>query len=207
MMAMMNTFVTTCSVIPATVLAAGLWLQADDWPIIKPLEESHVFRKTGMAAADRTFIALVRSETGVPIYKLECHSGEYEGDSEMNYSGDFQCALFALNGETLASGNLLAADTANELSTDWWNRGRMRSAQLTGECLKYPEYSTERHFRLRAMRLTLRFSDMEWGPKDHPHNPVLTGFTFTVTAAPDASARSPRAEVVSGARPPESCYP
>ena len=82
----------------------------------------------------------------------------------------------------------------------------MRSAQLRGTSLEYPEYSTERVFKLRAMRLTLRFTDMHW-ERVKSREPVLIGFTFTFNAVPDESSHGSRAEVVAGAAPPESCYP
>jgi len=101
----------------------------------------------------------------------------------MNLSGDFQCGLFALKGTTRTSGNLLAADTKNELSTDWWNRGRMRAAQLRGECLKHPEYSTDRRFKLRGMLLTLRIADVKWSTrKDGLYTAPSQAGTCTVKA-------------------------
>jgi len=57
--------------------------------------------------------------------------------------------IVCIEGERVITGNLLAANTSDERSTDWWNRGRMRSSQLLGECLAYPEYSTDRNFKLR----------------------------------------------------------
>jgi hypothetical protein len=202
-----KTTLTICPV--ALVLMPMVWLaQASKWPVIRPLEERRVFTNPGQNNADTPFMVLIKDNQGVPVYKLECHNGNYEDESEMNFSGDFQCGLFALKGTARTSGNLLAADTKNELSTDWWNRGRMRSAQLRGECLKYPEYSTDRHFRLRGMVLTLSFTNIQWGQdKNHQNNPLLTGFTFIFKAVPDMSAQSSRAEVMAGPEPPESCYP
>ena len=190
------------------VSAASLFAQASKWPTIRPLEEKKVFINPGQNNADTPFVAFIKASDGVPAYKLECHNGNYENESEMNFSGDFQCALFAVKGTTRTSGNLLASDTKNELSTDWWNRGRMRAAQLRGECLKYPEYSTDRRFKLRGMLLTLRFADVKWSPrKDQQGEPMLAGFTFLVKAVPDESAQSSRAELPAGPRPPSACYP
>lgn len=188
--------------------AASLFAQASKWPVIRLLEEKKVFINPGQNNADTPFVAFIKASDGVPAYKLECHNANYEDESEMNFSGDFQCALFAVKGTTRTSGNLLAADTKNELSTDWWNRGRMRAAQLRGECLKYPEYSTDRRFKVRGMLLTLRFADVKWGTrKDQQSEPVLAGFTFLVKAVPDESAQSSRAELSPGPKPPSACYP
>lgn len=157
----MKTTVKICSLALVLMPAVFLLARASKWPVIQRLEEKRVFMNPGQNNADTPFVALIKDNSGVPVYKLECHNGNYEDESEMNFSGDFQCALFAYNGTTRVSGNLLAANTRNELSTDWWNRGRMRSAQFRGECLKYPEYSTARHFKLRGMLLTLRFTDVQ----------------------------------------------
>jgi len=182
--------------------------QVSKWPVIQPLEESRVFVNPDQNDSDTPFVSFIRDENGVPLYKLECHNGNYEDESEMNFSGDFQCALFAVKGTTRTSGNLLAADTKNELTTDWWNRGRMRAAQLRGECLKWPEYSTDRRFKLRGMLLTLQFTDVKWSSlKDQQHEPLLGGFTFLLKVIPDESAQSSRAELAPGPKPPTACYP
>jgi hypothetical protein len=189
---------------PAAVLFAG----GDNWPVIRPLAERRVFTDPGQDNMDRPFVSFIRNVDGIPVYKVECHNGNYDDQSEMNFSGDLQCALFAVDGRVRVSGNLLAADTPNEASTDWWNRGSMRSIQLRGECLKYPEYSTTRHFKLRGMILTLGFAEIEWSSgKDQHTDPVMARFTLLVNAVADPTANSSRAEVANGPAPPKSCYP
>jgi hypothetical protein len=88
---------------------------------------------------------------------------------------------------------------------DWRNRGRLIAAQLQGDCLQYPEYSTLRHFRLRGMDVTLAYSDIAWtqGPKASQ----LRGFTLTLDTMPDKDAKMPMAEVAAGDAPPTRCYP
>lgn len=204
----MKTIFKFCSFILALMTSTALLAQASKWPIIRPLEKKQVFIDPGQNNADTPFAAFIKSNDGVPVYKLECHKGNYDDESEMTFSGDFQCALFAIKGRTLTSGDLLAANTKDELSTDWWNRGRMRAAQLRGECLKYPEYSTDRRFKLRGMLLTLRFADVKWGPrKDQQGEPLLAGFTFLLKVVPDESAQGSRAELPAGPKPPSACYP
>jgi hypothetical protein len=204
----MKTTVKICSFALVLMSAIVLLAQASKWPVIRSLEAKRVYINPGKESSDTPFVALIRDSGGVPTYKLECHNGNYDDELEINFSGDFQCALFAVKGKTLVSGNLLAANTKNEMSTDWWNRGRMRSAQLRGECLKYPEYSTARHFKLRGMLLTLSFTDVGWGSaKDQQNNPVIGKFTFTANAVPDPTAKSSRADEVEGPAPPTSCYP
>lgn len=204
----MKTILKICSLFVALTPATILLAQGSKWPVIRPLEEKQVFINPGQNNADTPFVAFIKDSNGVPVYKLECHNGNYEDESEINFSGDFQCALFTVKGTTRTSGNLLAADTKDELSTDWWNRGRMRADQLRGECLKYPEYSTDRHFKFRGMLLTLNFTNMQWGSsKAQQVEPLLTGFKVSLKVVPDASAHSSRAEVLADPKPPEPCYP
>ena len=198
----------SCSSAFLTLIAISLSAQINRWPSIQPLEEKRVLNNLGAPEADTPIVAFVKDSHGVSVYKLECHTGDYEDESEINYSGDFQCAFFAVKGTTLISGDLLAADTKDELSTDWWNRGRVRSAQLRGKCLRYPEYSTERKFKLRGMLITLRLRDVQWSSrKDKQGDPLISGFTLDLKVVPDESAHSPRSELVAGPKPPTSCYP
>jgi hypothetical protein len=178
------------------------------WPAIKQFEEKRFLYSAGIGNVDTPFSALIKDTGGMAVYRLECHNGNYEDQSVMNFSGDFQCALFSLKDGEISSSNLLAADTKNELNTDWWNRGRMRSVQLRGECLNFPEYSTTRHFKLRGMLVTLQFSDIQWSiHKDRQNNPLINRFAFVASAVPDPTALSSRAEKVHGPEPPKACYP
>lgn len=84
----------------------------------------------------------------------------------------------------------------------------MRAAQLRGECLKLPDYSTDRRFKVRGMLLTLRFSDVKWDSGKYLQDePALAGFTFILKAVPDESAQSSSAAVPNGPKPPTACYP
>jgi hypothetical protein len=189
------------------MLGSSLPGQMPSWPVPQSVHETHTF--AGLANGLDTPVSLfIKDSVGLPIYKLVCHSGNYDDDSEYNFSGTFQCALFAVRGEKPTSGNLLAADTKDEKSTDWWNRGRMRAAQLIGECLAFPEYGTIRHFKLRGMVIVFQFENLEWSkPPDHQSDPIISKFTFKLDVAPAKSARSSVAEVPKGPKPPSSCYP
>lgn len=83
------------------VSAASLFAQSSKWPTIRPLEEKKVFINPGQNNTDTPFAAFIKDSNGVPVYKLECHNGNYEDESEINFSGDFQCALFAVKGATI----------------------------------------------------------------------------------------------------------
>jgi hypothetical protein len=136
----------------AIAVAAISWLavqnQTPNWPTIQALHETRTIVNPQRGdTTDDGFNLWVKDTEGVPVYKIECHNGNYNNDGPpINFSGDFQCAVFAVHDSKITSGNLLAAKTPNQQSTDWWNRGRLRSAQLQGNCSSFPEYSTDRHF-------------------------------------------------------------
>ena len=182
--------------------------QARSWPVIRALRATANIIVPPDDTTDTPFVAIIRNLANVPVYRLECHNQAYDDTSTIDFSGTIQCALFALRDGRVVSWNLLAAANRDEESTDWWNRGRMRSDQLRadGPCAGYPEYQTVRHFRLRGMLVTLEYAGLEWSPAPIPDKPKLRRFTFTVTAAADKRATSRTAEVVHGAKPPRACY-
>ena len=186
---------------------ATLPVQAGGWPVIQPAHAEYVFVAPKYKGLDTPFVIYFKDQADTQRYKFECHDGEYTDDSEIDFSGEFQCAFFPFMGMTVSAVNLLASDTKNEQSTDWWNRGRVRAEQLRGDCLTYPEYSTLRHFRLRGMALTLSITHIEWSPNKGSQEPVLAGFILDVDAVPDMGAKSPMAERAEGPRAPKSCYP
>ncbi|MFI4968154.1 MAG: hypothetical protein ACHQAU_05445 [Gammaproteobacteria bacterium] len=173
------------------------------WAVIQPLHAEYQFVLPEKPDAELpSFTAYLKGPSGASVYKFECHAGGYPDDSEMTWSGDFQCALFPYRGDTVTPVNLLAVDTHEEQSVDWRNRGRMIAAQLQGDCLQNPEYSTQRHFRLRGMDLSLAYADIGWAPGQK-----LQKFTLSVDAAPDKDAKTPMAEAADGPSPPTQCYP
>jgi hypothetical protein len=201
----MKTLLITCFAL-LLISAFASSAQTTDWLTIRPLHEVHAF--DGLAnGADTPVLVFIKDATGVPIYKLECHNGNYEGDSGYGFSGAFQCVLIAVRGDKPTSGNLLA-DVEDQQGTSWWNRGRMRVDQLRGQCLSYPEYSTLRHFRLRGMLITFRFNKIEWATATgEDNNPGIDKFTFSLDVVPDEVAHGSVAEVPKGPKPSESCYP
>ncbi len=175
------------------------------WPVIQPAHIQYQFvAPQEQDAASPAFTFYLRDAAGSSIYKFECHADGYPDDAEMTWSSDFQCALFPYRGDTVTPVNLLAQDTRAEQSVDWHNRGRLIAAQLQGECLQYPEYSTLRHFRLRGMDVSLAYTAIQWtqGVK----GPILWQFTLTLDATPDKDAKTPQAEAAEGSAPPNACY-
>jgi hypothetical protein len=151
------------------------------------------------------FTFYLRDAGGTSMYKFECHVGGYPDDSELQWTGDFQCALFPYRGDTVTPVNVLAMDSHAEQSVDWHNRGRLLANQLQPPCTDYPEYSTLRHFRLRGMDMTLAYTDIVWAQGSK--GPILQKFTLTLDVAPNKDAKTPQAEVAAGPSPPKSCYP
>lgn len=171
------------------------------WTPVQPLHAEYQFVLPEKAEEDTPYSVYLLDGAGNKVYRFECHRGGYDDTSEMTWSGDFQCALFPFKIDTLTPINVLAVDDREEQSKDWWNRGRLLTRQLQGECLQYPEYSTLRHFKLRGMDLTLGYSDIVWqGAK-------LTKFTLHLDVTPDADAKSPYAEPAQGPKPSKACYP
>jgi hypothetical protein len=163
--------------------------QEAHWPTIRPVQVSRTYDVSGRGPKDTPLLLIVRDTSGRPAYRLECHNGDYDVDSLYNFSGDFQCALFALRGKAVASGNLLATSDPVQGSADWMNRGRMLAWQLySAECADVPDYGRTRRFRLRQMRLTIQFENLRWNARRRPLDPGLDDFTVRVRAAHDVSA-------------------
>jgi hypothetical protein len=122
----------------------------------------------------------------------------------MDFSGDFQCALWAQKGGHIASGNLLADSSKDSQTSDWlFNRGRMLAIQLTDQCGTYPDYGLVRHFRTRGMRVTMEFGDLRWSISARQQR--LEQFTVDLTVVPDSSAQSETSETLASPRPARGC--
>lgn len=196
----------TGSRVAFALAAAVLGFSADGavWPEVQPVEASRTFDVS--KPGDTPFTLVIKDRAGAPAYKLECHNGDYDDTSEMNYSGDFQCALFALgaNGERV-SWNLLATDEKEEQSSDWYNRARVMAGELFGECGENPDYGRVRRFRLRGMAITFWFGNLVWqGRGSRGHR--LAAFTFRLRVVNDGRALTAVANRVATPRPSPACY-
>lgn len=195
--------------IGAAVLALDWGHQPERWPLVQPLRERWTVVVPADDTTDTPFVVFLKRTSGTPVYKFECHNGNYGKDSELDFSGDLQCALFALKNGEATGFTLLATATKDESSTDWWNRGRMLSKQLRpgGPCTGYSEYGAIRHFRMRGMLVTLGFTNLEWATPAEQSGAPLKRFTVTLSVTPDETARSANAERARGRSPPTACYP
>jgi len=189
----------------AALLPKWASAQTHPWPLVQPLDEHRAFMLSDNPNSDAPVTLFVRDLHGNPVYKVECHNGNYEDSSEINFSGDFQCALFALSRGVRTSWNLLATNEPQEQGSDWLNRGRMTSGQLWGACGADPEYGTIRHFRLRGMAITIEFMKLRWlPPTDNYHR--LGGFDVGFSITNDPSALNPTAQTVAKRDAPKSCH-
>jgi len=160
------------------------------WPLILAARTQQTFVDPGKDDGDTPFRLIINDSRNAAAYRLECHNGNYEGPGDITFSGDFHCALFAIANDTRQSANLLAEDNPAQRGSDWLNRGRMRAAQLRGQCAETP-YGLTRVFRMRGMRVTFQFSNLKW------LDDQLKQFTFDVSVSPDSGAESARSEPVS----------
>lgn len=191
------------------LVALLLWCQAPAtqwpslWPVVRPLHAtaSYPAGRTG----DTPFLALVVDTWNVPRYRFECHNGDYDVDTGFSYSGSFQCALFAIDGAKQTSWTLLADDSRYETSADWTNRGRVLAVQLQEPCASWPEYGLVRHFHLRGMIVTMRFTDIGWERTSGQSGERLGRFTFVLSIEPDPRATAPQSARVQVPRPPRAC--
>ncbi|HXB27481.1 MAG TPA: hypothetical protein VNV25_22320 [Gemmatimonadaceae bacterium] len=175
------------------------------WPEVLPVHRTFAFVHPGQNGADTPASLFVISVDGDTAYKMDCHNGNYDDDSEINFSGDFQCALFALQRGVKASANLLADSSRDQQTSDWlFNRGRILAIQLWGQCGTYAEYGLVRHFRVRGMRVTLEFGNLRWSTVG-PDKSQLDQFTVDLSVVADSSANSETAQVVEVSRPPRGC--
>ena len=189
-----------------SVLGFIVFPTSTNWPLVQPVKKTVTFMEPGKSGTDIPLSLILKDTHGVPVYKLECHNGNYEDSSELNFSGNFQCSLFALKeGRTRASWNLLAAKTKDEQSSDWFNRGRMMANQLWGRCGDIPEYGRIRNFRLRKMLITLEFSNLKWSSKVVEGEHQLKQFTFTVSVVPDKDASTGAAKPVMASSSSNTC--
>lgn len=173
------------------------------WPAIRPV---HITRTYNIKDdSDTPLTAFIETADGAPVYKLECHNGNYEDLSFIDFSGDFQCALYSVEAGRRTSWNLLASDDRSEQRSDFLNRGRMTANQLWRECGAIPEYGRTRHFRLRGMHITFEFKNLHWASRTGPTPPQLIGFTFDVDVLRDAGSESATAETVRAPWPGAPC--
>ena len=136
----------TIPVLCVLILSSRMVAQVSNWPLIQAIEVSRSYDLPEWRVTDTPLRLILRDLRGAPVYRLECHNGDYGVDSEYTYSGDFHCALFALSGRSRASSNLLATNSPAQQRSGWLNRGRMTAPQLYGACADVHDYGARRRF-------------------------------------------------------------
>jgi len=101
-----------------------------EWPAVRPFHEERII-SLEEPVPDVPLVFTIRTDSDVQ-YRLECHTGDYEDMTLINFSGAYQCAMFAMKRRERTSWNLFADDSAVQRSADWFNRGRMTEGQLRG---------------------------------------------------------------------------
>jgi len=158
-------------------------LQGQSYPTVLSVQREFDVSDVGEANVSLN----LSSKEGRPIYRVQCHSAEYTGDPEFDYSGDFECRLSSLEHRTVYS--TLLTEDVNQ-SRDWERRGRFFAADLQGECAHIPDFGATRSFELRGMSLTLHIVDPTFTDNK------LRSLKLTITVRPDSQAVRPIAKAV-----------
>lgn len=181
------------------ILAASAGQSAESlWPIMKEFADSFA---VDTKAAKIEFIKPLYDLNGVARYVFVCRGGddwyldELERQTRILYVGPLGCRLSEANKEVEYS--LLADD---ELAP-WHTRGQYHSYnEVVGDCGRYPEYGSVRHFRLRGFELTLSAVDQIFDSLNQ-----LVSFRMKVSLRQDDTIKSRQAEQTGYLPPHEDC--
>jgi hypothetical protein len=171
--------------------AAKTRTQEGGWPSIQSIEESRTFSDLEKASSDAPFVVSVKNVDGAVAYELECRTSGRQDASGRTVLDHFRCALYPA-GDRSKGADLLIDRTASGRRSDWLQRGRMVPRHLREAC-SLSSYGAVRVFRLRGMRMNLRFSNVRWV---EAREPSLSAFTLNVSVAPERSAESAISEAV-----------
>lgn len=187
----------TCFLI---VFAFGICAQASKWPEVVPMHKGYHFTNARTSEIDLS----VLGAKGEPLYRMECHTFEYEKDPGFDYSGDFECRLKSLYSDDAYS-TLLTEEP--QQTRDWQSRGRFLAEEIEGKCADYPEFGRVRHFRLRGIKITLTISDVVFRAHSEKalarkEGSLLKSFRFDVKVEVDSKATSAISEPIPYQYPP-----
>jgi len=158
------------------------------WPQINPVTQSFLISDPSKPFV-KTFIKTV---DGKEFYLFICRNGEDKTHGEdFNYSGAIDCRLMEAEGGEKER-NLLVE--SKDLSP-WYSRGRMFFEELYGDCANYPEYGHIRHFKLRQMKITMEFNDVQFKKDKNELLPLVTSYSLRLTVEPDKTAKTEIAEL------------
>lgn len=171
------------------------------WPQVVAVRRSFYFPDADKARASLEIVGV----NGAPKYRLQCYApgakrSQFDPYPEAMYSGDFDCHLYPLYGASQGVVTLLVSKQA--AGGESYGRAVVGGADLTGSCARYPEYGDVRHFLLRNMEITFRYSDVRADAEPGGEAPTLRSFRLTVSVVRDVDATSTQAEAVPFAPPP-----
>lgn len=156
------------------------------WPKMREIEDGFIVNTQESV----NFVKPLHDVSGVVKYVFVCKGGsdkyldELEERTDITYVGVLGCRLSEGNKET--GDSLLSEDEV----APWHTRGQYRSFdEIVGDCGKYPEYGSVRHFRLRGFELTLSATNLIY---DEPHK--LQSFKMHVSLRRNNGITSSRAE-------------
>lgn len=143
----------------ALVLGVSEGACAGEWPTLRPFSKE-------VAIDLRSPFNLVQVDladiNGKPTYELVCFSGDYAAEEKIGdfiYGGGLLCGL-GLKGipvaQILSHQTLLSDD-----KTALHSRGAFDAQALAGPCATFPEFGSDRTFRLRNFELQLKVTDVE----------------------------------------------
>lgn len=131
----------------------------------------------------------IEDRNGKVQYLFWCRGGTppnmdvYEEKTGFSMVGSLICRLS--EGGTKTDLSLLQEDA----TAVWHSRGQIHEDAITGRCANYPEFGATRHFLLRDMQLTLRFSDVKLRA-----NGGFSRLTMTLQAVPMRGIRNENAQ-------------
>jgi hypothetical protein len=166
---------------------------------VKPVTRSFdIDLASGLAVVDLPIV----SEKDSLLYILHCRGGtereldELGSRDGINWVGPLMCVFNEANSK-MSENSLLAEDD----SPPWHTRGQFCTNELIGACGAYPEFGTERSFRLRGFVLHLSAQNLKLNSDG-----ALQGLTLAVSVRQDPAAKGAQAERPEYLRPtPRKC--
>lgn len=202
----MNRVVTPISIIVFLISILGSANKDSfTWPSVVAVKQIYHF--DGLPGIEPKVDFNISGSNGRPLYRMLCHSGDYKGVFDLQYSdeqfdfiGAFDCHLFPLYNSEQVSWNLLITDPLDVRDT--WSRAFLWGPDVSRECAEYPEFGAIRHIRLRGMQIVFRYSDVVFSGQNYSNGaPIVKSFRLDITVTPDPEAVSSIANQVGVERP------
>jgi hypothetical protein len=158
-----------------------------NWPRIQPFDRVYSFGRPQDMYLHQPVLAV----TGKPAYVIECASPENERARAAGFqaSRQFECRLSVYGATSGAEMQLLAESSHASPES---GRGAFTWNQLNGDCVRYPDYGSQRIFHLRNIRLIITVSNVRLGPEtrigNRRYEHAIQGFTIRLQGFFDPTA-------------------